>query len=233
MKKDYAIPGLFNNNAQALRLTQLTILQRERSKPHLTRKFYHCLMGLICFSLYAFLLTQVQAILVMLVVGGGIVILDIGRFYSSKLKELSLRYFGWLMRRNELKGLTANSYFVLGIFITLLFFPKPVTLMSVLFLAIGDPVAAIFGSLYGRTPLLGKKSLEGTLANFVICCLVGLVMGVFFFKLSPETAPLFAISCGVIAALSEMLPSTLDDNLVIPTASAVLLSVANHYAMFF
>ncbi len=208
-------------------------MRRDRSLPHLSRKIYHCMMGLLCFSLYAFFLSRAQAIFTVCLIGGSFVLLDAGRFVVPQWKGMAVTLFGSLMRKEELHRLTANSYFVLGVLLTLLFFPKPIVLMSILFLAVGDPIAAIFGSLHGRTYLVGRKSLEGSLANFMACSLVSLLVGVFYFGISADLAPLFALTCGLIAAVAELLPSNFDDNLMIPTTSATLLTVVNHFASFF
>ena len=41
--------------------------------------------------------------------------------------------------------------------------------MALLFLALGDPVSSYIGVRYGKNPILGRKTLQGTLAGFVTC----------------------------------------------------------------
>ena len=57
-----------------LRMIKWGILGRGRSVPHLERKLYHMAMGLGCFALYAFFLDRVEALIVLVVLGGAFVI---------------------------------------------------------------------------------------------------------------------------------------------------------------
>ena len=104
------------------------------------------------------------------------------------------------------------------------FFPKPIVLLSVLYLAIGDPIAAVVGSLYGRHKLIGKKSVEGALANWICSSLATLALGSCYFGFSFEKSILLALVGGIISVVAELFPAPIDDNFTIPVLSASLLS---------
>jgi len=208
-----------------VRELKLNILNRRRSVPHLGRKLYHMAMGTICFALYAFVLDRHQALLALASVGGTFVALDLIRLRFPRANELTLRLFGGLMRREELKRLSGNSFFVLGLTLITFLFPRPVVLLSVLYLAWGDPAAAIVGTLYGRRRIPGGKSLEGALANFAVCALATLGLALFHFRWTPDHALLFAALGGAVATVSELAPLPVDDNFSIPVLSAVQLSI--------
>jgi dolichol kinase len=83
-----------------------------------------------------------------------------------------------------------------------------------LYLALGDSAAALFGKKHGHTRTWYDKTLEGSIACFVVCALAGL----FFFK------PTFAILGAACAAVIEILPWPLNDNFWMPLVSACLLT---------
>ena len=205
---------------EGIRKLKLSVLGRERSLPHFERKFYHAFNGLVCFSLYAFVLSREQALLALGVIGGAFVALDLMRLKFPGVNLLALKFFGKIMRREELSGITANTFYILGLFLIVLVFPLPVVLLSILYLALGDPVAAVVGSVYGRHKLVGKKSWEGALANFAISAFATLLVGATLFALPAHRAILLALVGGVISVLAELCPFPIDDNFSIPVLSA-------------
>lgn len=203
-------------------LKATNILGRHRSVPHLERKLYHLAMGLVCFALYAFVLSRAEALLALSVLGGSWVFCDVVRFRFPRLNSLTFRVFGRLMRREELKSITGNSFYILGLIFIVLFFPKPIVLLSILFLAIGDPIAAIVGTQFGRYRI-GKKSLEGSLANWAATAFASFLFFCVYQKLPMEKGFWLALACGAVSMLAEFLPSPVDDNFTIPAVSAILL----------
>jgi dolichol kinase len=81
-------------------------------------------------------------------------------------------------------------------------------------------VAALVGISLGRVKI-GKKSLEGTVACFITCFLIGIVL---FWRI-----PLFeyvALVGAMSAAIVELwAPLNVDDNFTIPVLSAVMLQM--------
>ncbi len=223
MKQALAIlfPSLMQEKASS---AAWAVKGRQRSQFHWERKFYHCLMGVVCFGLYAFAVTREQALWLLATVGGSFVFCDVVRFRFPKLNSLTLRVFGRVMRREELRSVSGNSFFILGLLTLVLFFPKPIVLLGTLFLAFGDPSAAIFGSLYGKHKLVGKKSVEGALANFFVVGLVTLVTALAYFRLPVDSAILLAVGGACISVVVELIPFPIDDNFTIPVGSAVLLT---------
>ncbi len=210
---------------EGIRQLKLAVLNRERSLPHFERKFYHALMGLLCFSLYAFILTREQALLALGSIGGLFIAIDLVRLRFPAVNALTLKYCGKLMRREELKSVSGNSFYILGLFLVVLLFPAPVVMLSVLYLALGDPTAAMVGSLYGRHKLIGKKSWEGAIANFAISSFATLLVALFVFALPGNRAVGLALVGGLVSVLAELCPLPIDDNFSIPVISASLLSL--------
>lgn len=214
-------------NHQKIRAAKRTVLKQERSLPHALRRAYHLAMGLVCFALYAWVVDRRQACWLVAGIGGPFLLFDILRLQSSRLKKFALQHFSQLMRRNELLGLSGNSFFIVGIFTVTLLFSKPIALLSILFLAVGDPVAAFVGTRYGRRKIWGRKTLEGAIANFCVSFLVSGWFAAGYLALSWERSLLLAMIGGVISTVSELVPAPVDDNLSVPVLAALLLSVVH------
>ena len=84
------------------------------------------------------------------------------------------------------------------------------------FLILGDTAAAVVGKAIGRTPVFGK-TLEGSIACFVVCVLVGWAI--------PDLSWARTIAGAAMATLFELLPVPLDDNLRIPLASGFAMTL--------
>ncbi|MBI4404410.1 MAG: hypothetical protein HY537_09630 [Deltaproteobacteria bacterium] len=209
------------------------ILSRRRSLPHWERKFYHALMGISCFWAYAYLIDRQTALWLLVTLGGSLVTFDALRFYWPKVNRVALRVFGKVMRREELKSLSGNSFYIAGLALIVWLFPKPIVLLAVIFLAVGDPAAAIIGTLYGKRRLIGKKSLEGALANFVVSGAATMVVALAYFKMPISSSFALALVGAFVSTISELLPIPLDDNFTVPVVGACLLATLNSFLHFF
>lgn len=200
------------------------VLNVGRSTPHLGRKFYHFMMGIFCVSLYAFFLSREAALVLLGTVGGIFMLLDIVRLKSPRLNGLILKAFGTLMRREELQSVSGNSFYILGLLVLVYFFPKPIVLLSALFLAVGDPVAAVVGTHWGRIRITSRKTLEGAAANFVTTALISVSFALGYLSLGLPQALGLGLLGGAVSTVVELIPSPIDDNFTIPVGSAILLS---------
>jgi dolichol kinase len=204
------------------------ILERDRSTPHLARKFYHMAMGVMCFCLYGFVFTKGQALLTLAIVGGTFIFFDVLRIRWEWLNRQALFVCGSVMRREELKSLSANTFYIVGMTLIVAIFPKPIALLGILYLAVGDPVAAIAGTYWGRHKIAGtKKSIEGAAANWTVAGLVTFLVGVAYFQLGWEKALWLAGLGGTVSMLAELCPLPFDDNFTIPVLSASLLAAVS------
>jgi len=99
-----------------------------------------------------------------------------------------------------------------------------VACISILFLMVGDAVAKIVGRKFGRRTLYGKKTLEGTLANFLVSLIIVMLL-----CRSAGYSHFFLCSIlGALAAtLAELIPRA--DNLSVPLFSGITLTAALYY----
>ena len=107
--------------------------------------------------------------------------------------------------------------------------PPSVAMASILFLVLGDMVAAIVGVSFGGDALgklklgrEGKKSLEGSLAMFFVCFFVGST--VFAHVRLREYAIFFGALVATLTELHE--PLGINDNLSIPLFSSLAMQLA-------
>jgi phosphoserine phosphatase len=109
----------------------------------------------------------------------------------------------------------APLYFALGILITLLLFPAPVSSAAIAIFALGDSTASLFGGLISKKPLPFNKgkTLEGSLVGFFFAFLAG------SFFISPVKALIGA----AVAMAIECLPLPVNDNILMPLCTGLVL----------
>lgn len=160
---------------------------------------------------------------ILLGLGIPLLFLDFARQKNEKLRLLTAKIFGGIMRRRELNGLAGTTYLLIGTIIIFAIFPHNVVALSLLFLAFGDPTASFVGLKFGRHKILGKKTLEGALAAFAICALVSFLF-LTYKGLMTSHLMVVSILAGFIGSLSELIPvGKLDDNFTQPVANAIFL----------
>lgn len=200
---------------------------KQRSDIHLTRKVAHCvgicLMAAV-FNLWGFKVAWTLLILVSLF----IIPLDLLRQKTPGLNRATLRIFGPFMRSHESHAISGMTYLYLGCMVLLLFRDRHIITLTLLFLAFGDPIASFFGIRFGKDRIIGRKTLQGTMAAFVVCALI--TGGYCYFNnIMTERLLIVAPLGGLIGAVAELAPvGKLDDNFTFPVISALLLS-----ALFF
>ena len=125
-----------------------------------------------------------------------------------------------MMRESEKEGqITGATWVIAGSLITIILIPKPFSIVALFFLAVGDTFAALIGMNY---PILkiGRKTLSGSIACFVTCCIIGLM---FSFNLNASTI----IFGAFIATLTELASMKINDNLLIPIFSGISMYFLN------
>jgi phytol kinase len=101
-----------------------------------------------------------------------------------------------------------------GIILSLIMFSGNVAYAAIVIVAVGDPTARFIGKVFGRTRL-GRKSLEGFMAGWIVSLLAASVF----------VSPLLAMIGATTGMLLE-LSGILDDNLTIPIGAGSLILAA-------
>ena len=100
------------------------------------------------------------------------------------------------------------------------------TSVAVAVLGVADPMAGLVGRRFGRTPLSCGRTLEGSLAFVGFGTLAAAaVLLVFCPGLGLLTVVLAALSASFLGAVAELVSVSLDDNLTIPLAAGLGVSL--------
>jgi len=134
----------------------------------------------------------------------------IGFFFQKYLKSI--------LRPNEEEGhLTGATWMLIGFTSAVIMFDFEVAVLALLFLSVGDAVAALVGRAFpiGR---IWNKSILGSLSGFFLCVFLGLVIN--------NTLPLQIIIFGAISGmLIELIPLKINDNFSIPIFSGFIMQI--------
>jgi ceramide glucosyltransferase len=163
--------------------------------------------------LYHHGLSSRAAILLSLVAVAFFLVFDLVRLNWERGNEIVYRYLPWLLKEQERRTLNTAIYFALSCLICATFFERRVAALSVALLCVGDPAAAIVGTRYGSIRIL-NKSLQGSLACFVVCYGVSLIV----------FDPTIAFWAALTATFFELISSRLNDNLSIPIFTGLMVT---------
>ena len=142
-------------------------------------------------------------------------LVDLLRHFLPDLASLFRKYFfGKVLREEEGETFMGSTYFLFSTILTILLFPKPIAISSLLILILADTAAALVGKGIGRVQILGK-TLEGSGAFFFTALLIVWVY---------PTLNRFSGSVAALGAtLIEILPIGLNDNLTIPLTAGTIM----------
>ncbi len=172
----------------------------------LKRKGVHLLSLTVVLSLY--LLGKKITHLLLVVVTGVALIIELARIdwkVKTGLEEL--------LRKKEKQALTGATHFLLGATIATSVLPINYAAAVILFVTLGDLVAALVGKL-GRVEVLRGKKFEGILAELLTDMAVALLF----------VGPL-GIPAALLATLVETFSFRTDDNLLITVVSTLYFMV--------
>ena len=122
-----------------------------------------------------------------------------------------------IIRSHEEAGDFTGAFYILGsVCLTIALFSKPVAIAALAFIIVGDTFAALIGRKFGRHKF-GRKSIEGSLG-----CLAGTVIVAF---LTPDLPLQVGLLGAVAATIAEAMSFKIDDNVSVPLASGLIMSL--------
>ena len=155
----------------------------------------------------------------MAALAGMALVMEAARFRLPSLNQWLLRRLRPLLKQAEDHRVTGASYIAVSALVCFLAFDKPIAITALFFLSLGDPAAALVGSRMRGVRFFGK-SPGGTLAFAAVSlAMVGVLsaVGVVPFH--------WGLLVGaVVAAIVELGPSVVDDNLTIPLISGAVMT---------
>jgi dolichol kinase len=146
------------------------------------------------------------------------VMIDISRLRRwSFWERFACKIGGKMVRGHEAAGdFTGASYILISVCLTVAMYTKPVAIAAIAFIIVGDTLAALIGRKLGRHRF-GRKSVEGSLGCLAGTCLVAWLV--------PGLTPLVAFSGAVVAAVTEALSTSIDDNITVPIISGLVMTL--------
>jgi len=145
-----------------------------------------------------------------------------------------------LLRPHENNQVAAYIYFQIAALISILIFEKTIAIAAILMLALGDTASGLAGALmnrgnvrYSRGKLM-VKPLPIMAVMFAVCIITGLLLMLVPFAPDMEQIPFVVYVAGALGAtLGDAIPlriqgRPIDDNLLIPILSGVLMTIASH-----
>ncbi|MFH1506656.1 MAG: hypothetical protein ABIE94_06770 [archaeon] len=148
-------------------------------------------------------------------------ILEIIRFTNPEINKTVFQRLKMVLKEKEKKKLTTTTLFLIGAFISILFFPQPIAILALFYLIFGDSLAEIVGITAGKIKIF-EKTLEGSAACLLVCIIIGVI---FHYTMG---IGLLAVVLGAIAAtITELIPARIDDNLTIPLVAGLVMVLAS------
>jgi diacylglycerol kinase (CTP) len=216
----------FWSKLRALKLPSASLGLRHRSDLHLLRKGFHMSGALLILAPYLFLGVERERMAAVLgTLLAGAMSLEYARARWEWVNSLTVRFMGPIMRDTEVNQLSGIPFYLASCLCAFLIFPHHVAVLSILYLAFGDPFSSFFGVLYGRNKIFPNKSLQGTLGGFWVCALVTFLY-LYWQRVDAEMLLIFTLLGGFAGSVAELLPLNVDDNFAIPVVSGALMALA-------
>ena len=137
------------------------------------------------------------------------------RMNVEPFKRFFKLIFSTVVRESEDHTITgATTVFIAG-FLTVLIFERPVAIFAMLILSLADATAALIGRKWGNHSLF-EKSVEGTMTFLIVALALAFLL--------PDLPRSGAVAAAGIATIAEVLPSPIDDNLIVPLSAATTIS---------
>jgi dolichol kinase len=140
-------------------------------------------------------------------------VLEAVRFGHPWVARTFVAVFGGLLREEEKSLVNGSFIYLFAVFVAVLAFPKTLACVAVVYLAVGDAAAWLVGKHLGRVKIGRYKTLEGSLACFGACFLVGWAVWPW---------PLALAGAGA-AAVIELFSPGQSDNFTLPLGAGAVV----------
>ena len=182
------------------------------------RKLLHLSNLVIPFTYLFYFDSKVEALIILLPITLLAFLIEYLRINSISVKNIFDKYLFSMLRNHEKSGkYTGATWVFISSTLSIGIFPKDIAIISLIYMSIGDTAAGLIGRKFGRIKIY-NKTLEGALAGFIVCLIVGLMIDL---NLSKTLVAIGALS----AAIIEFMPISIDDNLRIPLFSGTVMYV--------
>ena len=138
------------------------------------RKVIHLGNSVIPLSYYFFVQDRITMVWILFSVTIFFVAVDYFRYHIEWIQKWFGIFFSSMLRKHELEGkLTGATWAFIGGTISVFIFEKDIAVLALLFMSVGDTVAALIGQRYGRIKI-GRKTMEGFAGGLVSCIFISI-----------------------------------------------------------
>jgi dolichol kinase len=141
--------------------------------------------------------------------------MDLIRTRPGAAGDLIRRILRGVLRPHEQNRFTGGTYILAAGSLCSFLFEIPVAVAAMIFIILGDTAAVFVGRYLGRIHI-GHKTLEGSI-GFFVAALAGVLW-------IPQLPLHVKVTGALVAAAAEVIPQPIDDNLVVPIISGIVIS---------
>lgn len=197
-----------------------TVSLSTRNNLQIPRRLFHMSCGVVVASVYFLIFSHQQMIYSLGTIACVLYVVEQIRINYPELATKILPITRFIIRAEEQLKESAVIPYAFAVLLTIITFPKPISLVAIYTLAIADPLSAIIGIKFGKHRVVSHKTLEGSLAFFLSTFFITTsVLAIYLGGLSGSIFGL-AFLLALMVSIFEMLPLKLDDNLTIPLFTA-------------
>ena len=148
-------------------------------------------------------------------------VMEASRLRVGLLNRLFMLVFAPILKQSEVSEISGATWFLIAAFFTFFFYGPEIALPVLLFVAAGDPAAALVGSrcpgprYWGKSPGGIVAFVAAALGVWAIVCAAG--YGQWSWAV---------VLAAVVAAAVEFTPTPIDDNLTVPLIGGAVLTAA-------
>ncbi|UCE25857.1 MAG: phosphatidate cytidylyltransferase [Candidatus Zixiibacteriota bacterium] len=190
------------------------------------RKATHTCALVIPGGYYFLRLSRGEMLAIMIPITIAMILIDVSRlrqwrFWTSFARKIG----GAIIRQHEIEGdFTGASYILISVCLTVALFEKPIAIAALVFIIVGDTLAALVGRPYGRHRFFRGKSVEGSLACLAGTFLVSMIL--------PGISLWVGAVGAVIATVVEAFSFNVDDNISVPLLSGLSMTLTDRVITF-
>lgn len=179
------------------------------------RKIIHLFNLIIPFVYLFFIHKKWDMVILLTVLTFLFLLVEILRNKIRWVKSIFDSLLNSMLRSHELDGkLTGATWVLIGALFSIMLFSKPVAIIALIFMSLGDTTAGLIGQNFGKHKV-GNKSWEGFFSGLAVCIIVAIN-----FPLLPLTV---SLAGALTAMIMELVPIPLDDNFKIPLGAGAVM----------
>ena len=190
---------------------------------------FHVLSALGALLLLELVLSRVGTLWVTGIFAGTFWFLETGRAVSAKMNDrlMRVRFFQLIIHPHEHHRVNSATWYATALFVLAVLSPPLASATALAVLGLGDPAAGLVGRRWGKHPLVGGRTLEGSLAFVAGGTVAALVVLLAWHSVAAWPLLLVvAVVAAIAGAAAEVFSRRIDDNLVVPLAAALAASLA-------